>query len=230
MKRNITKRNTILVLGIIGLGITGLVVGQGMMGGFGNPAFGQGMTGRGMNQGMMGGGMMGGGMIGGGMGMMAVYPSEVTPITEAQAQSLFEDFARRFGSEVRVADVMSFANNYYAQLVTTSGEGIGEVLVDRFSGVVTPEPGPNMMWNTGSGMRLAFGGQERFDEAAATELANTFLGSYLPGASVTNSQSFPGYYTFDFGRQNTEGMLSVNTYSGEVWVHSWHGTFLGENE
>lgn len=40
--------------------------------------------------------------------------------------------------------------------------------------------------------------------------------------------AFPGYYTFDFGRKEVEGMLSVNAYTGEVWVHTWHGFFLGE--
>ncbi|MPN19611.1 hypothetical protein SDC9_166983 [bioreactor metagenome] len=38
----------------------------------------------------------------------------------------------------------------------------------------------------------------------------------------------PGYYTFDFGRQEIEGMLSVNAYSGQIWVHTWHGFYLGE--
>jgi len=37
----------------------------------------------------------------------------------------------------------------------------------------------------------------------------------------------PGYYTFDFGRNETESMLSVNAYSGQIWVHTWHGSYIG---
>ncbi len=45
---------------------------------------------------------------------------------------------------------------------------------------------------------------------------------------LSEGQAFPGYYTFDFGRQKVEGMLSVNAYTGEIWVHTGHGFFLGE--
>jgi len=40
---------------------------------------------------------------------------------------------------------------------------------------------------------------------------------------VMASQSFPGYYTFDYGRTKVEGMLSVNAATGAVWPHTWHG-------
>jgi len=68
----------------------------------------------------------------------------------------------------------------------------------------------------------------RFSVEEARKLAETFLKGYLPGARVLGTGAFPGYYTFDFGRKEVEGMLSVNAYTGEVWVHTWHGFFLGE--
>ena len=40
---------------------------------------------------------------------------------------------------------------------------------------------------------------------------------------------FPGYVTFDYGRDGrVEGMLSVNAVTSVVWPHAWHGVFLGE--
>jgi hypothetical protein len=39
-----------------------------------------------------------------------------------------------------------------------------------------------------------------------------------------------GYYTFDFGREDIEGMVSVNAYDAEIWVHTWHGFYLGGHE
>jgi hypothetical protein len=113
--------------------------------------------------------------------------------------------------------------------VDEQGRGIAEVLAYRYTGFTYPEPGPNMRWNTRAGiMGAAFAGQPRYDEAAAQKLAESFLSNYLPDAKVTSAQAFSGYYTFDFGRTTTEGMLGVNAYSGEVWIHTWHGAFIGE--
>lgn len=223
---------------VVGLTLLGLVFAQGMMGNQNNYPYAQGMMNQGFHQGMMGQqgmgmmggmGMMQGGMMGGmmgGVGMMQTYPATAEPISLENVQAQIEQVAQAYGN-VQVNDVMAFSSNYYAQLVDDQGQGVAEVLVDRYSGLVYPEPGPNMMWNTRSGMMgFAFAGQPRFDETAAQEKAETFLSSYLPGATVTAAQGFSDYTTFDFGREATEGMLSVNAYTGEVWVHTWHGTYL----
>ena len=125
----------------------------------------------------------------------------------------------------------------------TTGAGLAEVLVDRYTGVAQPEPGPDMLWNTRFGMT---GGQygngmmggsnqgrqvpsaSRYTQTAAQKLADSFVAGYLPGGKVLEGLPFPGYYTFDYGRKATEGMLSVNAFTGEVWVHGWHGVYLGE--
>lgn len=220
---------------VIGLALLGLVVAQGMMGPAPFGGYGPGMTG----QGMMGG-----------MGMMEVYPPSAQPLAEDEARRRLETFAARFGPQARAADIMAFSNHLYAQIVTAEGEGLAEVLVDRYTGVVHPEPGPNLMWNTrfvmmggamGEGMRGGPGIRRRapnfapdlpvrYNEAAAQELAATFLHGYLPEAQVFEAQAFPGYYTFDFRRGEVEGMLSVRALTGEVWVHSWHGPLLGGHE
>lgn len=187
----------------------------------------------------MGPGMMnGGGMMGswngsgtmwammGNTGMMGWYPATAQPISAADAQQRLATFAAGCGADVHVSDVTSFGSNYYAQLVDGSGKGLGEVLVDRYTGAVYPEPGPNMMWNTGWGTGTA--GATRYDQTAAQQLATTFLADYLSGPGVLEGQAFPGYYTFDFerGQGQVEGMLSVNAASGEIWVHTWHGPAL----
>lgn len=215
---------------VVGLTLLGLVFAQGMVGNQNNSPDAQGMMGQ-QGMGMMGGmGMMRSGKMGGmmgGMGMMQTYPATAEPISLENAQARLEQLAQSYSPNVQVNDVMAFSNNYYAQLVDDQGQGVAEVLVDRYSGLVYPEPGPNMIWNTRSGMMgFAFAGQPRFDEAAAQAKAETFLENYLPGATITAAQGFSGYTTFDFGREATEGMLSVNAYTGEVWVHTWHGTYL----
>jgi len=161
-------------------------------------------------------------------GMMALYYSGAKPISSEDALQHMESFARNFGTNIKVEDFMAFSGNYYSVLKDVSGnQSLAEVLVDRYSGTAYPEPGPNMMWNTRYGSGRAGTEGAGYDLAGAKRLAEDFLKDYLPGAKVMESDALPGYYTFDFGRQEIEGMLSVNAYSGELWVHTWHGFYLG---
>lgn len=171
-------------------------------------------------------GMMGNMMMG---NMMALYYPESKPITQDVTLKNMESFARQYGSNIEVEDFMAFSSNYYAVMKdTASGQDIAEILVDRYSGSTYPEPGPNMMWNTRYGAGRMQAGSSGYDLAGAKKLAEDFLTGYLPGAQIQESHEMPGYYTFDFGRNETEGMLSVNAYSGQIWVHTWHGFYLGE--
>lgn len=188
----------------------------------------------GYQPGQMGPGMMhnpgynynyGPGMMG---DMMALYYPGATPVTQEEARQKMEDFAKQYGSNVEVDDFMAFSSNYYAVLRSTdSGQNIAEVLVDRYSGSAYPEPGPNMMWNTRSGAGRTKAEGADYDLAGAKKLAEDFLTGYLPGAQIIESNEMSGYYTFDFGRKDIEGMLSVNAYSGQIWVHTWHGFYVG---
>jgi len=176
--------------------------------------------------------MMGGMSINGaGMSMMQIYPSNAEPISLEDAEARFEEAAQTLGANLQVKDVMVFSNNYYAQIVDEQGLGVAEVLVDRYTGFSYPEAGPNMMWNTSMGTTSSsLNGQARYDQVAAQALAKTFLAGYLPEATIQAGQAFSGYYTFDFGRTSSEGMLSVNAYSGEVWLHTWHGSSLAKTQ
>jgi len=161
--------------------------------------------------------------------MMAIYYPESKPVTQDEALKSLENFASQYGSNIQVEDFMIFSGNYYAVLKdTNSSQDIAEVLVDRYSGSAYPEPGPNMMWNTRFGAGRTTTGAPEYDINEAKKLAGDFLTGYLPGAQVLESYEMPGYYTFDFGRQDIEGMLSVNAYNGQIWVHTWHGPYLGE--
>ncbi len=65
----------------------------------------------------------------------------------------------------------------------------------------------------------------------AVEYAQKYLDASFPGATTEHPMQFYGYYTLDF-EQNSKiaGMLSVNGYSGQVFLHTWHGTFIEEAE
>ena len=64
----------------------------------------------------------------------------------------------------------------------------------------------------------------------ATINAQQYLTSYLPGTTTGDVTTFYGYYTIEVLNTNSTpyGMLSVNAYTGQIWFHTWHGTFIQE--
>jgi hypothetical protein len=66
----------------------------------------------------------------------------------------------------------------------------------------------------------------------AVELAQKYLDANITGATAaTDPIQFYGYYTLDFEKDGkVAGMLSVNGYSGQVFLHTWHGSFIEETE
>jgi hypothetical protein len=69
-------------------------------------------------------------------------------------------------------------------------------------------------------------------DAEAREQALAYLEQTYPDQTLSaTAEAFPGYYTFDV---ETDGapvsMLSVNAYTGQVWYHTWHGTFVEMSE
>lgn len=66
----------------------------------------------------------------------------------------------------------------------------------------------------------------------AVEYAKRYLDNNYAGATAaTDPTQFYGYYTLDFSKDGKIiGMLSVNGYNGQVFLHTWHGTFIEEAE
>jgi hypothetical protein len=146
------------------------------------------------------------------------------------------------GGGLRADEVIGFSQNYYASIrEKDSGIGAFEILIDRASGSVTREPGPDMMWNTKYSMRGAvmtgggmMGGSVLNPSRAMTVqaqqaqgIAQRWLDSNRSGATTKSPDEFYGFYTVDFESSgHLAGMVSVNGYTGQVWYHSWHGTFI----
>lgn len=183
------------------------------------------------------GGMMGPGMMGGGGG----YNPQATPISMDQAvESAQRYVGAYYGGRLVVAEVMEFGWNFYAEVEEKdTGIHATELLIDKYTGRVSPEIGPNMMWNSKySPMRGMMGNYGGTPTAAmpvtpeqARELAQQFLNANSPGLTVAEADTFYGYYTLHtLANGQIEGMLSVNGYTGAVWYHSWHGPFIRMKE
>jgi hypothetical protein len=212
--------------------------GPGMMGGYA----GRDDRGRGYGPGMMQG--------------YAGNSVNVSPLSVEDARKAAQVFLDNLKIEDLVlSEVMVFDNNAYVVVEETStGNGAFELLVDPLSKVAYPEMGPNTMWNlkygsvTHTGMmggrgRGMMGGLNAQNAAPAdvsvdmpvtTEQAikdaQSYLDKYISGATAaTDPVKFYGYYTLDFEKEGkVVGMLSVNGFSGDVFLHTWHGTFIEE--
>jgi len=196
--------------------------------------------GRGYGPGGMGPGMMGPGIT----GPQQPYPG-APRITLDQAVDIALSYAAGYG--LKANEVMEFTDNFYVPFSESdTGMGAFESLIDPYNGTVYPEPGPNMMWNTKYGMMgrgmmgnrawLAPGSAASpttmtVSPEQASKLAADFLKSYLPGSTFETPDTFYGYYTLHVIKDgHIFGMLSVNGYTGQVWYHTWHGTFVAVRE
>jgi len=201
--------------------------------------------------GMMGGSMMNGGMMSGGY-RSPLYGVEPLSLDQA-TQAVEEYLAGLSNSDLALGEVMVFDNHAYAQIVEQStGVGALEVLVDPVTLAIYPEYGPNMMWNQKYRPMGGFGGmgvmgmmmgnfsntptevtaEMPVSGEQTIETAQRYLDTYLPGAKTEDkADPFYGYYTLHIVRDGkTVGMLSVNGYTRQVFVHTWHGDFVELSE
>lgn len=67
--------------------------------------------------------------------------------------------------------------------------------------------------------------------AEATVLAQAYLDNTLPGTTAADhAGTFPGYYTLHIEQDGEViGMLSVNAYTGDVFLHHWHGDLADDH-
>ena len=209
------------------------------------------------------GGMMGGrgGMMGGygypQTGTQTAYPSQYgvggcrgrtgyagtapttgTPITIDTAVTIAQNYAASLSNkDLAVDEVEEYTQNFYVLFKEKStGLGAFEMIIDKYTGAIYPEMGPNMMWNTKYGMMnggmmgwitgTTTGPMTVTAEQAKTN-AQQFLTADYPGTTVGSIDTFYGYYHIDvLSASTTYGMLSVNGYTRQVWYHNWHGAFI----
>jgi len=185
------------------------------------------------------------------MGNWGAQPSNAQPISLDQAtQAVKQYLAAANNPGLQLTEVMEFSLNFYAEIHEKStGTGAFELLVDRYTGAIYPEPGPNMMWNAkyghmaGGGMMGMMGAVNSpgammwWDPNAvkpsvtaeqAVQLAQQYLDQAGQGLKAGDAEPFYGYYTLHVEKDGQiTGMLSVNAYTGAVWYHAWHGDFVG---
>ena len=139
--------------------------------------------------------------------------------------------------DLQIAEIMEFSKNFYIEVVEKdTGLGAVELLLDKNTGTIFPEYGPNMMWNTKYGMHMRsnqIDADMHVSEAEAIQQGEKYLNENSISEFIgEEADRYHGYYTIHTitGDGDTAGMLSVNGSTGQVWYHSWHGTFIGMEE
>lgn len=211
--------------------------GQGMQGGFMNGMTGAPMEGM-MGTSMMGSNMMGPVMMGNGFNGMSYgagqqqnYTVNVEKAKELVGQYL--DLSNMNG--ISLAEIMEFDSHFYVELKEDSGKYTHELIVNKATGAIYPEMGPNMMWNTKyghmggmmSGFTASAGDKPAVSPDESIEIANQYLAKVGSGETAAEPHEFYGYYTLHTLKDgNIYGMLSVNSQNGQVWYHNWHGKYI----
>jgi hypothetical protein len=207
-------------------------------------------------------------------GWNRIQPGTGQPLSMAQAEAVALRVVGESGIPgLAPAHIMEFSNNFYVAVKDkATGQGAFELLINRYTGFVRPEP-QSMMWNTKYGhmggwgdpgygmmgrgydpgqggpsyggpgmMRPGYGpyggpsvpgqyGTSPMSLVQARATAQQFLDARFPGTKTDEAIAFPGYYTIDVGgKGHPLGMLSVNAYTGQIWYHGWHGTFIREKD
>jgi len=161
------------------------------------------------------------------------YPPLSKRLSIEEVKSILDAYLTKLNNNFAVKEIMEFQNNFYAIVIEKDTKiGAFELLVNPYSGIISPEPGPNMMWNTKYGMHgYTTSSNMNINPEEAKKLALNYLKQYFSNVQVEEPTQFYGYYTLDFKvNDKIYGMLSVNGYTGQVWYHSWHGEFIQEME
>jgi len=194
-------------------------------------------------------------------------PQQLAPTNIDEATELARNYVGSLGyRDLDIKEIMEFQYNYYfIAYEKSTGIGAFEGIIEKevglsgmggMMGIVHPEQGPSMMWNTKYGHMGGWGpmggmmggmmgggwwGYRPYSGVPTAEMpvtandakdiAQAYLDSYLPGSSVQDVDTFYGYYTVHILKEGKiYGMLSVNGYTGQVWYHTWHGAFIQMKE
>src|SRR3990170_7659381 len=167
----------------------------------------------------------------------SAYSSNGTALTIDTAVTVAQRYLASLNNpDLAIDEVEEYTQNFYVLYYEKStGFGAFEMLIDKYSGSIYSEMGPNMMWNTKYGMMSGMMGTYRGTPTAVMPItvdhakasAQQFLNANLPEITVGDETAFYGYYHIDVLLSgSTYGMLSVNGYTGQVWYHNWHGNFV----
>lgn len=212
--------------------------------------YGHGMMDNGMNFNTPGnyGGMMGPGMGYGhgmmGQNMMGYFSCPMNgyqptakqnaSLTPDEVRSLAQAYIKNTGYQgLEIDEIYEFATHFEVE-VEEEDTGIHaiELLIDKNTGIIRPEMGPNMMWNTRYGPMPYTAGEMRITPEEAVSLAKEYIQQNNPELSVEETpETYYGFYEVHATKNGKPvAQININGYNGAVWLEQWHGELIREIE
>jgi hypothetical protein len=219
-----------------GMGYMGMANGWGYMGTVTNPGVNPAAPGYGYGNGY-GYGMGGvGGMMSGMMGNTIAYGylGVFNPVTTPEeARTVIQGFISLAYSNLAISELWEYGAVYKAELSDTNGAKAFDLMVDRFTGAVSPEMGMSMMLNASYGRGLyrtsAFGTNLILTQQQAEDIAQQFVVKNALGYTLDPPEVYPGYYKFHTKAGAALGMdIMVNGYNGGIWMNTVLGLPLNK--
>lgn len=156
------------------------------------------------------------------------HNSSGKPLTIDQAQSIAVGFLNRLNNQDLVIGVLKeYSNNFYVAFgEKNTGIYAFEVLIDKLTGAVYAEPGPNMFWNAKYRFFVpSFAGTMEFNQQFSPQFTmppmGPMAGMMSPGmgsmsqgtfgSGMLNMQNTPGVINIDPNTQNMPGMGGMST-------------------
>ncbi len=179
-----------------------------------------------------------GGIVSGMMGNTIAYGyvDILNPVTTAEdARAEIQGFIDQANSGLKISELWEYGTVYKAELMDTKGAMAFDLIMDKFTGTVSPEMGMSMMLNASYGKAMyktsSFGRNLSLTPQQATDIAQKFLDNNkiaLAGYTLATQEIYPGYYKFHTTTPTGFGMdIMVNGYNGEVWMNTYLGLPLG---
>lgn len=177
-----------------------------------------------------------------------LVPAEGQTLTLDNAIKVADAYLKNRGDgDLKVSNVIEFEKHFYAVITEKdSGRGAFALIINPKTAAVSYEPGPSVFWNLKYGMmgrstRLATPGDPFEDvdgksmtvsASQAKDFAQAKLDASAAGRTVEgDGLAYYGFYTFEYSEDGkTFGLVSVNGYTGSVWLHDWNGAFVSEKE
>ncbi len=149
--------------------------------------------------------------------------NNTNPISVEDAKQAVVSYLAKIGDDDLVLkEIMIFDNGGYA-IVSEKSTSIGafELLIDPVSLTAFPEYGPNMMWNLKYGMMSGY---------SNNGMMGGMMGRWYTGTPSANISAEMPISAEDAAQSAQKYLESVNGYSGQVFLHTWHGDFIEMTE
>ncbi len=157
------------------------------------------------------------------------------PITSNKAMEIAETFLKKtLNEDLLVQRLFEYNTHFEVELLEKdTRRGAFELIIDKFNGRVTPEIGPNLLWNGKFGQGGNYFGLQpvmTIPVVSALQSVGDFIKRTSPELKVEGDViEYYGYYEFHVTQDDKMVLeININGFSGQMWIENWHGSLLRE--